>query len=121
MTTNSYSYTAKVPCGLCGAPTAMTGTKRCDRCWELERRIQDAPALAAQILARPSGSLAKAAAKIRDAFTYDPGHSDLDDEQPIHITVTLGDWRNLNHALYEAAGVVDLPAAPPATRDEEAK
>jgi hypothetical protein len=47
----------------------------------------------------PSTELEKAAKAIRDAFTYDPGHSDLDDEQPIHITVTLGDWRRLNWAL----------------------
>jgi hypothetical protein len=26
-------------------------------------------------------------------FTYDPGHSDLDDEQPIHVRMTLGDYR----------------------------
>jgi hypothetical protein len=51
-------------------------------------------------------SLVDAAKAIRDAFHYDPGHSDLDDEQPIHIHVTLGDWRRLNHALYEAAGLV---------------
>ena len=40
-----------------------------------------------------------AARKFRDAFHCDPGHSDLDREQPIHITVTLGDWRDLNYAL----------------------
>jgi hypothetical protein len=43
--------------------------------------------------------LAKAAAVFRDAFTYDPGHSDLDNEQPITIRVTLGDWRKLDYAL----------------------
>lgn len=40
-----------VACGLCGTPTRMTGTKRCDRCWELESRIHGAPKLAAKILA----------------------------------------------------------------------
>jgi len=30
-----------IACGLCGAGTTMTGTKRCDRCWELEGRIAD--------------------------------------------------------------------------------
>lgn len=30
-----------IDCGLCGRPTTMTGTKRCDRCWELETRIKD--------------------------------------------------------------------------------
>ena len=38
-----------VPCELCGT-NAETGTKRCDRCWELEGRIQSDPGLAAQIL-----------------------------------------------------------------------
>lgn len=49
-----YGYTPppKVPCGLCGLPTIMTGTKRCDRCWELERRIESDPDLARWILAR---------------------------------------------------------------------
>ena len=41
----------KVPCGLCGTPTRMTGTKRCDRCWELEARIHANPDLAEAILA----------------------------------------------------------------------
>ena len=26
-------------------------------------------------------------------YTYDPGDSDLDNEQPIHVTATLGDYR----------------------------
>ena len=48
-----------------------------------------------------SKAIANAAAKFRDAFTYDPGHSDLDNEQPIHVTVTLGDWRKLDYLLRE--------------------
>jgi hypothetical protein len=40
-----------VPCGRCGEPTPMRGTKRCDSCWELEARIRRAPDLARQILA----------------------------------------------------------------------
>lgn len=28
-----------VPCKYCGTPTKMTGTKECDRCWEIERAI----------------------------------------------------------------------------------
>jgi hypothetical protein len=39
------------------------------------------------------------AAPFRDGFNYNPGHSDLDNEQPIHIKVTLGDWRRLNYLL----------------------
>lgn len=41
-----------VPCGLCGTPTPMLGTKRCDACWELETRIQQDPDLAEKILER---------------------------------------------------------------------
>lgn len=43
--------------------------------------------------------LEKAAKPFLDGFTYNPGHSDLDNEQPIHVSVTLGDWRKLNMAL----------------------
>jgi hypothetical protein len=38
------------PCRLCGEPTTYTGTARCDRCWELEGRIERDPELARQIL-----------------------------------------------------------------------
>lgn len=41
-----------VLCELCGRSTLMIGTKRCVRCYELETRIQDDPALARKILAR---------------------------------------------------------------------
>lgn len=43
-------FTEKVPCELCGAPTYMTGTKRCDFCGELEQLIQANPSLAKKIL-----------------------------------------------------------------------
>lgn len=39
-----------VPCRLCEKPTSMTGTRLCDRCWELERRIFADPVLAKKIL-----------------------------------------------------------------------
>lgn len=29
----------RCPCETCGDPTAMTGTRRCDRCYEVERRL----------------------------------------------------------------------------------
>ena len=59
--------------------------------------------------------LTKIAAKFRDAFTYDPGHSDLDRDQPITITVSLGDWRDLDYALNAAPqGQVVEGAASPA-------
>ena len=39
-----------VPCEICGDQTPMTATKRCDRCWELERRIEADPKIARKIL-----------------------------------------------------------------------
>ena len=39
-----------VPCELCGTATPMLGTKRCDRCWELETRIKQDLLLALKIL-----------------------------------------------------------------------
>lgn len=39
-----------VPCGVCRRPTSMLGTKRCDRCYELESRIKDDLDLAQKIL-----------------------------------------------------------------------
>jgi len=39
-----------VACDLCEALTTMTATKRCDRCWELEKRIRRDPELARKIL-----------------------------------------------------------------------
>lgn len=32
---------ATIPCETCGAQTRMTGTKRCDGCWEVEHRLAD--------------------------------------------------------------------------------
>lgn len=41
-----------VPCELCSEPTPMTGTQRCDRCYELEKRITDNLDLAKLIVER---------------------------------------------------------------------
>lgn len=46
----------------------------------------------------PDGLRCKAIAKAA-AGNPDGRHSDLDNEQPITITVTLGDWRRLNRCL----------------------
>lgn len=43
-------YLPSVECELCRQPTPMIHTKRCDRCWELERRLIAAPDIARQIL-----------------------------------------------------------------------
>ncbi len=37
-------------CELCGQMTSMLGTKRCDRCWELESRMHFDPELARKIM-----------------------------------------------------------------------
>jgi hypothetical protein len=31
---------------------------------------------------------------------YDPGHSDLDDEQPVHVCIPLGEYRRANTLLF---------------------
>lgn len=41
-----------IPCKICDAPIANDGTRRRDRCWELERRIHADPQLTRQILAK---------------------------------------------------------------------
>ena len=38
---------------------------------------------------------------IVQGFDYDPGHSDLDNEQPIHVRMSLGEWRHARRILYE--------------------
>jgi uncharacterized CHY-type Zn-finger protein len=39
-----------IVCGICGGPTTMQGTKRCDSCYELESRIKRHPSLTRKIL-----------------------------------------------------------------------
>jgi len=34
-------------------------------------------------------------------YPYNPGDSDLDNEQPIHVRMTLGDYRRATRLLYE--------------------
>ncbi len=38
---------------------------------------------------------------VADGMDYDPGHSDLDNEQPINVSMTLGDYRKAKRLLYE--------------------
>ena len=38
---------------------------------------------------------------IKIGFDEDPGHSDLDNEQPINVRMTLGDYRRAKRLLYE--------------------
>lgn len=37
---------------------------------------------------------------ITNGFSYDPGHSDLYNEQPIHVRMTLGDYRRASDLKY---------------------
>lgn len=37
-------------------------------------------------------------------FDYNPGHSDLDDEQPISLRITLGDYRRFCRLIAKAEG-----------------
>jgi hypothetical protein len=39
-----------ISCRICGGDTTMKGTKLCDRCWELEKRISMDKDLARKIL-----------------------------------------------------------------------
>lgn len=36
-----------------------------------------------------------------DGYSYDPGDSDLDNEQTIHVRMTLGDYRKASQLLHE--------------------
>lgn len=38
-------------CKLCGEDTPYLGTKQCNECWELEKRIQANPTIARKVLA----------------------------------------------------------------------
>lgn len=45
-----YPGEGTIPCKHCGRPTRMLGTQLCDKCWELERRVQDDVLLTRSIL-----------------------------------------------------------------------
>ena len=44
---------------------------------------------------------------ITKGMEYDPGHSDLDDEQPINITIPLGEYRRAVRLAYELDKTVE--------------
>ncbi len=41
-----------------------------------------------------------------NGFVYDPGHSDLDDKQPIAVHMTLGDYRRASRLKFEVEKLV---------------
>lgn len=49
---SEFQERATVKCSLCSYPTFNLGTRMCDRCWELNRRIRHDPDLAKKILKR---------------------------------------------------------------------
>lgn len=49
--TVNFCYEEPVDCTICGNKTIMTGTKLCDRCWELKSRIEMNLDLAKEIIA----------------------------------------------------------------------
>lgn len=52
-------------------------------------------------------TLRTAATTIRNAYPTDPGTWDLDDEQPIYISTTLGAFRALDRALHAAPSAIE--------------
>ena len=38
---------------------------------------------------------------VRDGYDYDPGSSDLDDEQPIVVRISLGEYRRASRLYFE--------------------
>lgn len=42
-----------------------------------------------------TNSLKQALLAVVNGYDYNPGCSDLDDEQPIHVRMTLGDYRRI--------------------------
>jgi hypothetical protein len=46
-----YAEAKTIPCRICGKPTKMLGTMLCDRCWELETRIEMDLDIAKKIIA----------------------------------------------------------------------
>jgi hypothetical protein len=45
------------------------------------------------------GSIGRILNVIKKGYAYDPGDSDLDDEQPISVDMTLGDYRTAARLL----------------------
>jgi hypothetical protein len=48
-----------------------------------------------------SNNLFAVARAVAYGFTSDPGTSDLDDEQPIDVRMTLGEWRKARRLVTE--------------------
>ncbi len=51
--------------------------------------------------ARSKSELIELLRVIKDGYDYNPGSSDLDNEQPIHVSMHLGDYRKAYRLLWE--------------------
>jgi hypothetical protein len=91
-----------VPCELCGTPTPMTVTKRCDRCWELEKRITADPELAKKIIAKVDGMKTKSSVDVAywDSNVYGGNMPDA----PKAFKMEIDDQRYANGHLYVDVG-----------------
>lgn len=121
--------TETVPCELCGVPTQMLGTKRCNRCWELENRIRDNPDIAEHILQREkkrddADIHSKAWIRMKTQFLIDLRASGLINERgnlsiANHSVIDfLVVWRESIEALYHQHDrTIDSIADEESTRD----
>lgn len=48
---------------------------------------------------------------IKTGYDYNPGDSDLDNEQPIHVSMTLGDYRKAWRLLHSISVAPATPQA----------
>lgn len=46
-----------------------------------------------------TSKLDQALRAVVNGYSYTPGDADLDDEQPIHVSITLGDYRRIRHEV----------------------
>jgi len=77
-------------CKFCGDPTPMTGTKCCDRCWELETRIRKDIHLAKKILVAVSDEIHSLEQKLkegRNIFQLGKTYKWVDEEWPCYMVV----------------------------------
>jgi len=60
----------EVLCTLCAEQQGRSGTKLCDRCWELKTRIERDPALALKVLSRSQSAMPHYASNFGDVLAF---------------------------------------------------
>ncbi len=53
---DNFTQRPTVPCQWCGTETPMTGTKMCDNCWELDKRVLRNPDVTLRMMAQGMGA-----------------------------------------------------------------